>query len=584
MSLSHPDTSASRLEATRTDVPRNPSFIEHTPKRAMASFENLVALANYEERLREARKIVWRDRGEKPVELHDLWACIEHAGRGGMRAGGLAFAIRAGVNLILLLTRIRRIPAKLRLTLIRHAAFGEDSFRFATMLGSFVAIYKFILNALPILLSPPSRSPILPSHNIANPLQSLRATGHHDSPFFDDEDVDLEIQTRRPTPRQARLSMSAQAHQVWVRKRARRWYSVFAGAVAGAVAVCCEKKSRRVAIAQQMFVRGLQGSFNAFSAKHGVSIPHGDVLVFGLCCGQIMYAWLVRPETLDRGYDIWIATASKCLPETVAIERDLLRDGVFKLKDMQTLLDRPDTTPTNRIKLLARIAQATRPPPEQSFGPRFVPCSALHPWSDSHALTNLERFVGVFRWMLPIYGALHVIPMLLFRRNRVFKDPTKMLLRAGWGTMRSSAFLGTFVLIYQSMFCVKHNLWELLMCLRSSPSTSLLAYLVRLLPQRAIDTLIGKKSYYALGILTGLSLFVEEKKRREELAMYVMPKGMESAWLMARGRGWVGRTGQWGEVLLTAVGMGMVMSIYQNDPQHLSGLVRRILYQFIGPN
>lgn len=87
--------------------------------------------------------------------------------------------------------------------------------------------------------------------------------------------------------------------------------------------------------------------------------------------------------------------------------------------------------------------------------------------------------------------------------------------------------------------------------LRAAPSGSLLVYLARLLPQRVIDALIAKKSYYALGIITGLSLFVEEKKRREELAMYVMPKGLESAWLMARGRGWVGRTGQWGEVLVS---------------------------------
>lgn len=51
--------------------------------------------------------------------------------------------------------------------------------------------------------------------------------------------------------------------------------------------------------------------------------------------------------------------------------------------------------------------------------------------------------------MLPIYGALHVIPMLLFRRQRVLKDPLHMLLRASWGTARSSAFLGVFVFIYQ---------------------------------------------------------------------------------------------------------------------------------------
>ena len=54
----------------------------------MTSFENLVALANYEERLREARKVVWRDRGEKPIELEDLWECLEHAGRGGWSERG----------------------------------------------------------------------------------------------------------------------------------------------------------------------------------------------------------------------------------------------------------------------------------------------------------------------------------------------------------------------------------------------------------------------------------------------------------------------------------------------------------------
>ena len=71
---------------TMPTLARKPSYIQFTPKRAMASFENLVALANYEERLKEARKIVWRDRGELPVEVADLWECFEHARRGGFRA------------------------------------------------------------------------------------------------------------------------------------------------------------------------------------------------------------------------------------------------------------------------------------------------------------------------------------------------------------------------------------------------------------------------------------------------------------------------------------------------------------------
>jgi hypothetical protein len=49
------------------------------------SFENLVALANYQERLIEARKMVWRDKGEPVAELYNLWDCFEHAVKGGMR-------------------------------------------------------------------------------------------------------------------------------------------------------------------------------------------------------------------------------------------------------------------------------------------------------------------------------------------------------------------------------------------------------------------------------------------------------------------------------------------------------------------
>lgn len=109
---------------------RVPSYIQFAPKRAlaMASFDNLVALANYEERLREARKIVWRDRGQKPIELRTLWECLEHGARGGLRMskvttgygqhahtlslGGaaLGFAIRSGVNFILLMAKIKNAP------------------------------------------------------------------------------------------------------------------------------------------------------------------------------------------------------------------------------------------------------------------------------------------------------------------------------------------------------------------------------------------------------------------------------------------------------------------------------------------
>jgi hypothetical protein len=79
--------------------------------------------------------------------------------------------------------------------------------------------------------------------------------------------------------------------------------------------------------------------------------------------------------------------------------------------------------------------------------------------------------------------------------------------------------------------------------------------------------LIDRRGFFGLGALSGLMLLLEEPKRRAELTMYVLPKALESAWAMARGRGWVGYTGAWGESALTAVGMGMVMATYQVSTQ-----------------
>lgn len=51
----------------------------------MTSFDNLVALADYQERLKDAKRVVWRDRGQPVVELETLRECFEHAARGGFR-------------------------------------------------------------------------------------------------------------------------------------------------------------------------------------------------------------------------------------------------------------------------------------------------------------------------------------------------------------------------------------------------------------------------------------------------------------------------------------------------------------------
>lgn len=179
----------------------------------------------------------------------------------------------------------------------------------------------------------------------------------------------------------------------------------------------------------------------------------------------------------------------------------------------------------------------------------------------------LDRFFAVFKWMLPIYSVLHFAPAILFKWKASIQDPGKVLVRSGLGSLRSSAFLGVFVVIYQGkltgmligrlvvdmyapgLFCYKHKFHKLLTELKLSPSAS--SNPLSKIPQHIIDFLVSNTSFWLAGFAAGLSLFVEEKRRRGELAMYVLPKALESLWVTARGKGLVFRTGKWGEPLVS---------------------------------
>lgn len=108
------------------------------------------------------------------------------------------------------------------------------------MLGSFTALYKLILNSLPLLLPHP---PIAQTkqRNLDSPIEPL-------TPI-----VDLEAGLRHETlaKRSSQLSVNAQ----FLRKQSKRWHAALAGFVAGGIAVSFEAKTRRLVIGQQLFVR-----------------------------------------------------------------------------------------------------------------------------------------------------------------------------------------------------------------------------------------------------------------------------------------------------------------------------------------
>ncbi|KAK0245422.1 hypothetical protein EDD85DRAFT_800898 [Armillaria nabsnona] len=540
---------------------------------SMMSFENLVALANHQERIKEARQMVWRVKGQPVVELDDVESCLKHAVVGGLRSATLAFNIRAAFNLVLACMRLRSLPKKKRLPLLVHAIFGTDTWRFAAMFSSFTSIYKFLLNALPILL---------PETGLSS--SRLLSNSFCDEEMERLEKKSLELAITSDTRRRhtARLSLSVNAQKAWVRKKTRRWHAAFAGAVAGGIAVLFETSGRRVTIGQQMFVRGLQGTFNAYTTAKNIKIPHGDVILFALINGQILYANFLRPDSLNRGYHNWFVRVSEVPPEAYRINHDLMRNHTYNPNDLDKLIANPKykITPQNTTTLLAHKDAFFNgaSDPSKYLANSQCPCKALHPGQTSCWHVPAARFFYVAKFMLPVYGALHFLPPVLFRTKAFMKNPLKILLKSAMGTARSCTFLGVFVVIYQTAICLRSFFHEFFSTLPVNSTFKL--------PQWLVDAMfVSRAAYFIPGLASGLSLFVEEKRRRAELSMYVLPKALESFWRVATGKvpGGV-RPGKTGEALLTAIGMAMVMCTYQNDPQHLSGLVRRILYQFIGPN
>ncbi|GAA5862498.1 hypothetical protein JCM8547_002084 [Rhodosporidiobolus lusitaniae] len=345
--------------------------------------------------------------------------------------------------------------------------------------------------------------------------------------------------------------------------REETWHAAVAGAVSG-LAVWAEKPSRRVTIGQQLFVRGLQSHYNTLKSAGKVNVKNVSVIVFGLSCAQIMYSWLMAPEALPSGYRRWITNASRVAEPCLPINITTARYGVFD-PDVARRAITWEKGPAT-VRNAGLIEAYARRGEQGDFGPPFAPCEVVHPWMDSCRWNAVDRWQGVFRWIAPVYLGLHVIPPIVLRRKVFLADPRSALLKSLLGTLRSCSFLATFVTLFQGLVCCQRNLY--------------IALHGKLPP--ILEKILWHKAYYWFcGLSTCFALFIEEKKRRRELALYVLPKGLEAAWSNLRRREWVPFV-PGGEIMLTSLGLSLVMRSYQHEPQNLSGLVRHLLYQFIG--
>ncbi|ETW00129.1 hypothetical protein, variant 1 [Aphanomyces invadans] len=317
--------------------------------------------------------------------------------------------------------------------------------------------------------------------------------------------------------------------------------TVVSGVVAGSGVLCLDP-SRRRSLALYTFVRALQSVYNIAKARNmwhfwGSHWPHGDALLFGVTSAQVMYCFILRPEILPKEYFSFIHRAGPVAVRVLQFTQRILRGATVEPSDVIRFLD---------DKASPVVYTITHNHPEN------LPCSLIHHGSSSCTVGFGMTFWKAARRTFPLYLSLNIVPRVVLRFHRFLKSPVTTLMKGMLGGFRSTAFLGTFVALYQATVCV----------------------------QKALFRTDSKATYFVAGLVASTSILLEAKSRRSELALYVLPRALDLLYITLRDKRVLSDM-PYGEVILFACSMGTIMFCYEHEKQHLSPFVERLLDRFL---
>ncbi|CAG7847297.1 SubName: Full=Uncharacterized protein {ECO:0000313/EMBL:CCA71015.1} [Serendipita indica DSM 11827] len=244
---------------------------------------------------------------------------------------------------------------------------------------------------------------------------------------------------------------------------------------------------------------------------------HLDVLLFTLASSRIMWCFLYQPWRLPPGYVKWINALAE-IDQRLLLALRALRAGTWKyghnLPETKDILmshardlgypsswGDPSTLPAHggpaADKIWRELGVKSRP------GIGGLPCELVHGdvMTSSCATNALTRWIRAFMKAFLIYLPVHTIPTLLVNPMRILQDPFALL----FAISRSSAFIATFVGSYfLDHLSFENGAWT----------------------EIVIDGSLGG---VALGcVMCCLSLYIERGKRRGEIALYVLPRGIRT--------------------------------------------------------
>lgn len=186
----------------------------------------------------------------------------------------------------------------------------------------------------------------------------------------------------------------------------------------------------------------------------------------------------------------------------------------------------------------------------------MIPCRALHPYTTSCSYHSLQAFMGVAKQIFGVYLSLALVPAVVLRFKTFVAGPANVIMRSVLSACRSAAFLSAYCSGYQAVVCVQRELFQY------------------------FNWRDSKFVYWFAAMISGLSILIEKKSRRSELALYALPRAADSVFLILNDRK-LAFSFPKGELLLFCTSMSAVMFFYENHRKMTSPLVVKLLQRFL---
>ncbi|KAH9937698.1 uncharacterized protein B0H18DRAFT_971843 [Fomitopsis serialis] len=307
-----------------------------------------------------------------------------------------------------------------------------------------------------------------------------------------------------------------------------------------------------------------------------------DALVFWASSARIMWCFFYQPERLPRSYNKWIMTVANIDPRILAAMR-ALRSGTWSYRRHHSV--QPDllSSLSQDLGYPAAWGDITRLParggPDATAvwkelgvkgrdGIGGTPCELVHANASGGSCSKNTALRGTqaFASAMAIYLPVHFLPILL-TRPRTLLRPSK-LMQTLLAVLRSASFLSTFVSCIWAAVCLTRTV-----------------LLARLFPRISHDVWDGPFGCtFAGSLVCGGSIWIEQGRRRGEMALYVLPRAIRAClperWVRSGAQGV-----QWGERLAFVLSLSTILTAAIHRPDSLRGLSRWTLaFIMKGPN